>query len=198
MGRIKKVELVKTIYTPNDRFPEPKRGEVAFVGRSNVGKSTLLNTLFGRKIAHVSKKPGKTRSINFYLVNGSFYLVDLPGYGYARVSKEEKRKWAELLQYYFEKRWSLKLVCVLIDGRHGLQEKDHELFNWLRGYELPFVVILTKMDKVKKSEKKKRVDAVKKELEELYGEYLVIPYSSVTGEGVEEIINTIFNAVGVV
>ena len=196
MGKIRKVELVKTVYTINDRFPEDRSGDVAFVGRSNVGKSSLLNTLFGRKLAHVSKKPGKTRSINFYLVNSEFYMVDLPGYGYAKVSKMERQKWAELVDYYFKKRWSLKMVYLLIDGRHGVQKNDEALIKWIRNYEVPFIIILTKMDKVPKKDKKKQVEEIKKQLEK-YGQYIVIPYSAVTKEGVEEILNSIFNAVGV-
>ena len=196
MGRIKSVELVKTVYTDEEDFPEPRKGDVAFVGRSNVGKSTLLNTLFGTRIAHVSKKPGKTKSINFYLVNPSFYMVDLPGYGYARVSKSEKMRWESLISRYFERRWSLKMLFVLVDGRHELQKADREFLEWVRDYEIPFVVVMTKMDKVKKNDRKRRVEEIKKELLE-YGEYTVIPYSSVTREGVEEILKISFNSVGV-
>ena len=196
MGRIKSVELVKTIYTDNDKFPDPKGGDIAFVGRSNVGKSTLLNTLFGRKIAHVSKKPGKTKSINFYLVNSSFYMVDLPGYGYARVSKSEKMRWDKLITRYFENRWSLKMLFILIDGRHELQKVDRDFLEWIRDYEIPFVIVMTKMDKVKKSERRKRIDEIKRELLE-YGEYTVLPYSSVTREGVEDILKISFSSVGV-
>ena len=196
MGRIKEVKLVKSVYRIGDRFPEPRRGDVAFVGRSNVGKSTLLNTLFEKKVALVSKKPGKTRSINFYLVNGDFYMVDLPGYGYAKVSKEERRKWAELISNYFEKRWSLKLVFVLVDGRHGLQKKDHELLEWISQFDLPISIVLTKMDKVKRSEREKILKDFERQISE-YGEYMTIPYSAVTKEGVERIIELAFNAVGV-
>jgi len=196
VGKIRKVELVKTVYNINDKFPEDRSGDVAIVGRSNVGKSSLLNTLFGRKLAHVSKKPGKTRSINFYLVNSEFYIVDLPGYGYAKVSKTERQKWAELVDYYFKKRWSLKMVYLLIDGRHGVQKNDEALINWIRDYGVPFIIILTKMDKVPKKDRKRRVEEIRKQLEK-YGQYIVIPYSAVTKEGVEEILNSIFTTMGV-
>ncbi len=196
MGRIRKVELVKTVYRPGERFPEPRNGDIAFVGRSNVGKSTLLNTLFERKIAHVSKRPGKTRSINFYLVNSSFYMVDLPGYGYAQVSKEERARWARLVEDYFKRRWSLKMLLLLVDGRHDLQKKDEELIEWIHGFDIPFAVVMTKMDKVKRSERKKRVEGIKRDLEK-FGEYTVIPYSAVTREGVEEILDLVFSSVGV-
>ncbi len=192
---IRKVELVKAVYRPRETFPEPRMGDVAFVGRSNVGKSTLLNILFGRKIAHVSKKPGKTRSINFYLVNSSFYMVDLPGYGYASVSKEERRRWSILVEDYFSRRWSLKMVFVLMDGRHGLTVRDKELIEWLKLYDLPFAVILTKMDKVRKSERRSRLDEFESDLSE-YGSYILIPYSSVTKEGVDEIVRLAVTAVG--
>ncbi len=194
--RIRRVDFVKAVYRVGDRFPDPKEGDVAFVGRSNVGKSTLLNTLFGRKLAQVSKRPGKTRSINFYLVNSSFYMVDLPGYGYAQVSKEERKRWADLVSDYFNRRWSLKMVFLLVDGRHSLQEKDRGLLEWMKQFDLPLAIVMTKMDKVKRSEKKKRVDEMKKELSE-YGEYIVIPYSSVTKEGIEEILDLAFASVGV-
>ena len=195
MGKIRKVELVKTVYNINDKFPEDRSGDMAFVGRSNVGKSSLLNTLFGRKLAHVSKQPGKTRSINFYLVNSEFYMVDLPGYGYAKVSKTERQKWAELVDYYFKKRWSLKMVYLLIDGRHGVQKNDEALIDWIRNYGVPFMIILTKMDKVPKKDRKRQVEEIRKQLEK-YGQYIVIPYSAVTKEGVEEILNSIFTTMG--
>ncbi len=196
MGRIKSVRLVKTVYTDRDEFPDSKRGDVAFVGRSNVGKSTLLNILFGKKLAHVSKKPGKTRSINFYLVNSSFYMVDLPGYGYAKVSKSERLRWERLVSRYFKERENLKMLFILVDGRHELQKTDREFLEWIRDYEVPFVIVMTKMDKVKKNERKKKVEDMKRELMK-YGEYTVIPYSSVTKDGVEEILKISFNSVGV-
>ena len=190
---IKSVKLVDTVYNPG-KYPPPLKGEVAFVGRSNVGKSTLLNTLFGRKIAFVSKHPGKTRSINFYLVNSSFYMVDLPGYGYARVSKEEKKRWKELIEDYFRRRWSLKLVFLLIDGRIPPQETDEVMIAWMKDLDVPFVVVLTKIDKVKKSERAKMINVHRSVLKK-YGDYTLISYSAITKEGVDkilEIIETIF------
>ncbi len=195
MGLIRRVELVKTVYRPGERFPEPKKGDVAFVGRSNVGKSTLLNVLFNRKIAKVSKKPGKTRSINFYLVNSEFYMVDLPGYGYAKVSKEERRKWAELVEDYFSRRWSLKLVFALMDSRHGLTKRDEELVVWLKDLGIPFVVILTKFDKIPRSKRQSVLNAFEEDLKR-FGEYTIVPYSAITREGVDEIIDIALKAVG--
>ncbi len=197
MGKIRSVELVKTVYSPSDKFPEPRGGDVAFVGRSNVGKSTLLNTLFGKQLAYVSKRPGKTRSINFYLVNSSFYMVDLPGYGYANVPKQERLRWDRLVLKYFENRWSLKMLFLLVDGRHKLQKSDRELLSWIGMYDIPFVIVMTKMDKVKKSERGRRVDFMRKELSE-YGEYEIIPYSAITKEGVEDMLDVIFTSVEVI
>lgn len=190
---IKNVELVDTVYDPG-KYPPPLKGEIAFVGRSNVGKSTLLNTLFRKKIAFVSKHPGKTRSINFYLVNSSFYLVDLPGYGYSKVSKMERKRWKELVEDYFKKRWSLKLTFLLIDGRISPQKIDEMMISWLKELNIPFVVILTKIDKVKRSEREKIINMHKSVLKK-YGDYMIIPYSAITKEGVDrilEIIETIF------
>ncbi|MDK2886096.1 MAG: GTP-binding protein [Thermosipho sp. (in: thermotogales)] len=187
--KINSVKLVSTIYSPKDKFPESKNGEFVFVGRSNVGKSTLLNILTNQNIARVSKKPGKTRSINFYLINNSFYFVDLPGYGYAKTSYEEKERWKKIIENYFEVRsWNIKLVFVLIDGRHELQKNDEIILDWLRDLELPFSVILTKVDKLKMSEKVKMIRYYEKILGE---KYIVIPYSAVTKEGVAKILELI-------
>ncbi|MBO8160310.1 MAG: YihA family ribosome biogenesis GTP-binding protein [Thermosipho sp. (in: Bacteria)] len=187
--KINDVKLIKTIYTPKDRFPDSRNGEFAFVGRSNVGKSTLLNILTNQSIARVSKKPGKTRSINFYLINNSFYFVDLPGYGYAKASIKEKERWKQIIENYFEIRgWNIKLVFVLIDGRHELQKNDELILNWLKELELPFSVILTKIDKLKMSEKSKMIKYYK----QLLGEkYILIPYSAVSKEGVPQILELI-------
>ncbi|WGS64205.1 ribosome biogenesis GTP-binding protein YihA/YsxC [Marinitoga aeolica] len=178
----KKVELIKTAYMKGD-YPPPLNAEIAFAGRSNVGKSSLLNKLFGIKIAKISSNPGKTRSINFYNVDNKGYLVDLPGYGFASVSKEEKKKWANLLEDYFVNRYSLQMVFLLIDHRHEPQKKDIEMIQWLRELKIPFMIVLTKLDKVKKSERQKKLNLIKSVLSG-YGEYLYFPVSSKTGEGI--------------
>ncbi|SHH20205.1 ribosome biogenesis GTP-binding protein YihA/YsxC [Thermosipho atlanticus] len=187
--KINSVKLFKTIYTPKDIFPEPRAGEFVFVGRSNVGKSTLLNIITNQNIARVSKKPGKTRSINFYLINNKFYFVDLPGYGYAKASAIEKERWRRIIENYFEVRsWNIKLVFVLIDGRHELQKNDQLILDWLKELELPFSVILTKIDKLKMSEKVRMTRYYKKLLGD---KYILIPYSAITKEGVPNILRLI-------
>ncbi|KLO22898.1 ribosome biogenesis GTP-binding protein YihA/YsxC [Marinitoga sp. 1155] len=185
-----KIELVKTAYIKGD-YPPVLNSEIAFAGRSNVGKSSLLNKIFGIKIAKISSNPGKTRSINFYSVNNKGYLVDLPGYGFASVSKEEKKKWAQLLEDYFTNRYSLQMVFLLIDHRHEPQKKDIEMIQWLRQLEIPFIIVLTKLDKLKKSERNKKFKIIQTELSK-YGEYLYFPVSSKTGEGIGLLKNEIY------
>lgn len=186
---IQDVELVKVARTPGD-YPPPLKGEVAFVGRSNVGKSSLLNALFNKKIAFVSKTPGKTRSINFYLVNSKYYFVDLPGYGYAKVSKKERMLWKRLVEDYFKNRWSLQMVFLLVDGKIPPQDSDLMMVEWMKSLNIPFTIVLTKMDKVKMSERAKKLEEHRK-LFSRYGEYTIIPTSSVTGEGMNELLDLI-------
>ncbi|AEX85926.1 GTP-binding protein [Marinitoga sp. 1135] len=185
----KKIELVKTAYTKGD-YPPILNAEIAFAGRSNVGKSSLLNKLFGIKIAKISSNPGKTRSINFYNVDNKGYLVDLPGYGFANVSKSEKKKWADLMEDYFKNRYSLQMVFLLIDHRHEPQKKDIEMIQWLKELEIPFMIVLTKLDKLKKNERVKQLNLIKSHLSK-YGDYIYFPVSSKTGEGIGQLKNEI-------
>lgn len=138
------------------RFPRSSRPEIAVAGRSNVGKSSLLNTILGRRdAARISKQPGKTQTVNFYIVNDRFYLVDLPGYGYARVSEETRRKWRQVIFSYIENRKGLLGVVQLIDARHPPSPNDIVMLQHLVDAGRPFLVVLTKADKVKRSERKK-------------------------------------------
>lgn len=146
-----KVRLEATSFSV-PQFPVENVPEVAIAGRSNVGKSTLINALLGAKLAHVGATPGKTRSVNFYAVEApfAFRLVDLPGYGYASRSKSERREWSRLISDYVEKRASLALVCHLVDFRHGLLENDRMLQDWLADCGRPTMVLFTKADKIAK------------------------------------------------
>ena len=146
--KIKKLTLARTVLDPG-RFPRTPWKEVAVSGRSNVGKSSLLNTILGRKnIARVSKEPGKTRTVNFFLVNDRFYLVDLPGYGYAKVSAEMRKRWRRVILDYFEERESIGGVVQLVDARHPPMKDDLLMLGKLVETSRPFLIVLTKADKV--------------------------------------------------
>ena len=168
-----------------EQLPKPQKIEIAFAGRSNVGKSSLINRILGRRsLARVSSVPGKTQTINFYTLE-NIYLVDLPGYGYAKVAKTEKERWRELIGGYFaDAERDLALVFCLVDMRHPPTADDLTMINFLIDSELPFCVVLTKADKLKKTEREKRLEALKSELP-MYEQLTVIPFSSVTDEGVE-------------
>ena len=160
--------------------------EVAFSGRSNVGKSSLINRLLNRKsLARTSATPGKTITINFYGA-GDVRLVDLPGYGYAKVSKTERLRWSELVEGYFQAERKLRLVLQLIDFRHPPTEDDISMLRYLLEQNIPVVVVLTKADKLKKSERQIKLEEMQNILSFL-GERALIPFSAITGEGTEEI-----------
>jgi len=178
----------KAAYGTFSQLPKSdRRIEIAFAGRSNVGKSSLINRVFGRRaLARVSSVPGKTQTINFYgLENVNF--VDLPGYGYAKVSKSEKERWRELIGGYFaDPDRDIALVFSLIDMRHPPSKDDLVMLNFLIDNEIPFCVVLTKADKLKKTERAERMEAFKTELP-LYEQLTIIPFSAMTDEGVEDI-----------
>lgn len=173
-------------YGKFSQIPPPERIEIAFAGRSNVGKSTLINKLFNRKnLARVSSVPGKTATINFYGLE-NVYFVDLPGYGYARVAKTEKERWSGLIEGYLNSDRDLRLVFMLVDMRHAPSADDLHMINYLIDAELPFVVVLTKADKLKKSEREKRMESFKMEIP-YFDDIHVIPFSSQTFEGVDKL-----------
>ncbi len=169
------------------QIPKPERLEIAFAGRSNVGKSSLINRIFGRKnLARVSSVPGKTATINFYGLE-NVYFVDLPGYGYAKVAKSEKERWSGLIGGYLgDTERDLVLVLSLIDMRHPPTKDDLQMINFLVENELPFIIVLTKADKLNKTERTKRLEALKNEIP-YYEDITVIPFSAVTDEGVAEV-----------
>ena len=168
------------------QIPASDRPEFAFSGHSNVGKSSLINKLLNRKsLARVSATPGKPSTINFFAVD-SIYIVDLPGYGYAKVSKNEKKRWAELIEGYLHDDRDLALVFQLIDFRHKPTEDDIMMINFLIDSEIPFVVVLTKADKLKKKERDARREAFRTEIP-CFDDITTVEFSAETGEGVEEL-----------
>ncbi len=168
------------------QLPESDLPEVVFSGKSNVGKSSLINKLVQRKaLARVSATPGKTATINFFKLK-EFRLVDFPGYGYAKVSKGEKRRWADLVEGYFAQERNLKLVVQILDIRHNPTQDDVGMLEYLYHYDLPFVIVLTKLDKLKKSQIQPQLDKFN-ELLSSYEGIDIIPFSSVTGEGKDSI-----------
>lgn len=169
-----------------EQLPEPDLIEVAFSGRSNVGKSSMINKLFMRKrLARVSQMPGKTSTINFFRLE-NVRFTDLPGYGYAKVSKAEKRRWAKLIEGYFLSERNLQLVFQLIDMRHPPTADDLSMLDFLIDNEFPFVVILTKKDKLSKKQQEERLAAFMQEIP-CAEQVTMIPFSAVTGEGVDEV-----------
>ena len=167
------------------QLPASDMPEIVFAGHSNVGKSSLINKILNRKsLAHVSSQPGKTATINFYNLDGT-RLVDLPGYGFAKVSAAEKKRWAELIEGYFNQERDLRLVVMLIDARHPASKDDMLMLNYLIDGEFPMIIVLTKIDKLKPNERKKRLAAIPDELD-VDLEYMQ-PFSAVTGEGVEDL-----------
>ncbi|MGN0689432.1 MAG: ribosome biogenesis GTP-binding protein YihA/YsxC [Oscillospiraceae bacterium] len=168
------------------QLPQSDRTEIAFAGRSNVGKSSLINKIFNRKsLARVSSVPGKTATINFYSLENIF-IVDLPGYGYAKVAKSEKQRWAGLIDGYFNADRRLELTFLLIDMRHPPSKDDLMMIDFLIETEQPFVIVLTKSDKLSKKQQNERLDGFMKEIP-CAEDIKFIPFSSQTGEGVEEI-----------
>lgn len=170
----------------SSQLPPSTLPEVAFSGRSNVGKSSLINRLVNRKaLARTSATPGKTATINFYRLD-SMRMVDLPGYGYAKVSDSERRRWSELIEGYFDDDRDLRLVLQLWDMRHDPSKDDYQMLEYMIERGIPFVIVLTKADKLNKSERAKRLAAFDDILSDLEG-ITVIPFSAVNGEGAEEI-----------
>lgn len=173
-------------YGKYEQIPPSERTEIAFSGRSNVGKSSLINKLFNRKnLARVSAVPGKTATINFYELE-NIYFVDLPGYGYAKVAKSEKERWNKLIGGYLAADRELALVFQLIDFRHPLTQDDLNMVNYLIDGEFPFVVVLTKADKLSKSQRAERLESLNTELP-CFEDITVVQFSAETGEGVEEL-----------
>lgn len=193
MLKIKNAVFIKSIGKMADR-PRTGLPEFAFAGRSNVGKSSLINTLLSRKsIAHVSKSPGKTRSINYILVNDILYFVDLPGYGFAKVSQAEKKRWQVLIEKYLVTNEQLKIVYILIDSKVGFKESDLQLIEFLHHHQLNYELILTKTDKIGIQMQKQRVNDVLRVVQGKEGQGIHL-FSAKSRSGVAGILNSIHDS----
>lgn len=188
--KIKSAEL-ETVCGVTSTLPENSLPEIAFAGKSNVGKSSLINGLLNRKaLARTSSAPGKTQTINFYKINEKFYFVDLPGYGYAQVSKEQRAKWGKMIERYLSRSKELRRVFLLIDIRHKPGENDKQMYDWIVANGWEPIIIATKLDKIKRSQLLKCVSEIRKTLGA--GEdTVIIPFSSQTKQGRDEIWNLI-------
>ena len=183
---IKNVNL-ETVCGITSKLPDNTLPEIAFAGKSNVGKSSLINALMNRKsYARISAKPGKTQTINFYNVNEEMYIVDLPGYGYAKVSKEVAAKWGPMIENYLHTSKQLRLVFLLIDLRHKPTANDVQMYRWILSNGFSPVIVATKADKLKRSQIKKQLELLKTTLKVIEG-VPIIPFSAVTKQGRDEI-----------
>lgn len=187
---IKKAEFVISA-VKKAQYPEDGRPEIAFVGRSNVGKSTLINTLTNRrKLVKVSSTPGKTRLINFFLINDNMYFVDLPGYGYAKVSKKEKENWGYIMEQYLVERDQLKKIVLLVDSRHKPTGDDINMYNWIKHYNYEVLVVGTKLDKLKRNDINKNKKIIRDTLK-MDKDDKILLISSLNKEGKEEVLEQI-------
>ncbi len=178
---------LQTVAVKPSQYPEGNMMEIAFVGKSNVGKSSLINTMINRKsMARTSQNPGKTRTINFFNVEDELLFVDLPGYGYARISKSESEKWGSMIETYLKEREQLKAILFLIDIRHEVGKNDLQMMEWLRYYGYQIIVIATKSDKIKRSQLSKHISIIRKGLS-LEKDNILIPFSSENRQGKEEL-----------
>lgn len=193
MLKIKSAEFINSIYDLRT-LPKTVLSEFVFVGRSNVGKSSLVNKICNKKkLAKIGSVPGKTRQLNYFLINEDFYLVDLPGYGYAKVPEQIRAGWRKLVEDYISDRENVNMVFVLIDARHEPTYLDELMVSWLEYYEIPFAIILTKSDKISKNKMDKQIYRASKIVnnDDLCKDY--IPFSIITGEGKNEIVRLIEN-----
>ena len=188
--QIKQAELIAVTGRP-DQYPPDDMVEIAFAGRSNVGKSSLLNLLTGRKkLAHVSGSPGKTRTINFYLINNAFRIVDLPGYGYAKVAKKISEGWGEMMEQYLENRQGLVKVAQLIDIRHEPSKQDVQMYDYLKHYGLDGLVVATKSDTISRNQLQKQKAMIRKSLG-MGPEDVIVAVSALKKTGQDELLDVI-------
>jgi GTP-binding protein len=193
--KIESAEL-KSMAVRMSQYPEDNKAEFLLVGRSNVGKSSFINTVLNRKnIARTSATPGKTQTLNFYIVNDNFYLVDVPGYGYAAVNRDTQKKFGMMIEEYLINRKNLKRVFLLIDYRHKPSEDDELMFNFMKYYNLDVTIVATKFDKVKQSDRAKNDKAIQETFKLGENDNIVL-FSSVSKKGKEEIQNIIEKSLG--
>jgi GTP-binding protein len=184
--KIRKVELLATA-VKQEQYPEEGPFEIALAGRSNVGKSSLINTLINRKnLARTSSQPGKTQTINFYNINDEFRFVDLPGYGYAKVSLKEREKWAKMIESYLVNRKRLIEVILLLDIRHPPGEHDRLMYDWIKSFGYNGIIIATKADKISKGKWAKHISIIQKELG-VENKDLIIPFSALKKQNVDKV-----------
>ena len=183
-----KQAVLETVCGITSVLPKNDLPEIAFLGKSNVGKSSLINTLMQRKsLARTSQAPGKTQTINYYKVNDSLYFVDLPGYGYAKTSRESRKVWAKFIEEYFLHAEELRFVCLLLDIRHTPMESDRRMFDWLVEHDIPVLVIATKADKIGKNARRMQIAAIQTTLG--VPELTILPYASPKNEGRSELLD---------
>ncbi|KGX88065.1 ribosome biogenesis GTP-binding protein YihA/YsxC [Pontibacillus marinus] len=183
--KVNQAELVISAVSKK-QYPTEPLPEIALAGRSNVGKSSFINKIIQRKaLARTSSKPGKTQTLNFYKINDAYYFVDVPGYGYAKVSKKEREKWGKMMEEYFAERENLNMAVLIIDIRHDPTNDDVMMYDFLKHFDLPVTVIATKLDKIKRGQRAKHLQRIIQVLE-LEEEDTVIPFSAETGEGKDD------------
>ena len=187
---LQRAEFLRSAVSPRD-FPRDSLPQIAFAGRSNVGKSSVINRLLNRKnLARVGAAPGKTTQINYFTIDNAFYLVDLPGYGYAKVSKAERDRWGRLMEQYFADRALMSLGVLIVDARHKPTADDCTMFQWYKEAECPFLVVANKLDKLKKKEIEPNLQQIRDVLE-LGIDVKLIPFSAEKGEGKQELLDEI-------
>lgn len=195
MINLQKTEFIRSAAKPAD-FPRDLLPQIVFSGRSNVGKSSVINRVINRKnYARVGNSPGKTIHINYFKIDGKFYLVDLPGYGYAKVPKTEKERWGQLIQSWFDDTSLMTLGCMIVDSRHSPTADDCTMCEWFKSTGKPFLVIANKLDKLKKSEIEPNLARIRETLA-LDDDVIVIPFSAEKGEGRPALLSAIANHVG--
>lgn len=183
--KITQAELY-TVAVSEEQYPTTNLPEIALAGRSNVGKSSFINKMLNRKkLAHTSQKPGKTQTLNFYIINQRFYFVDVPGYGFAKVSKKELESWGKMIETYLKTRKQLKAVLLIVDIRHEPTKDDRMMYDWLKHYGIPTIVIATKCDKIAKGQWEKQKKIIKQTLQ-LAPDVPLIAFSAETGQGKDE------------